>query len=328
MKLLLCFLALVTSSFAQQLQFASLGDFKLESGKTLRDCRIGYRTFGQLNAAKSNAVLIPTWAGGTTEQLMSSISADGLVDPTRYYVILVDALANGVSSSPSNSPLQPRMKFPHVTIGDMVNTQHILATQILHLLHLKAVIGISMGGMQTFQWMVSYPQFMDFAIPIVGSPRLAAYDLLLWQLEIDSIESDSGWNSGDYKQNPSRGVQFEIGGLVLSSPERYNQEHTREDVKPSIEKAMQETGQDANNHIRQAEAMMSLDVSRVFDGSMERAAAAVKAKVLVVVSPEDHTVTPQPAIDFAHLLHAVIMQVDSPCGHLSTACEHEKIDQK
>jgi len=66
MKLLLCFLALVTSSFAQQLQFASLGDFKLESGKTLRDCRIGYRTFGQLNAAKSNAVLIPTWAGGTT----------------------------------------------------------------------------------------------------------------------------------------------------------------------------------------------------------------------------------------------------------------------
>jgi len=259
---------------------------------------------------------------------MSSINADGLVDPAKDYVILVDALANGVSSSPSNSPLQPRMKFPHVTIGDMVNTQHILATQILHLLHLKAVIGISMGGMQTFQWMVSYPQFMDFAIPIVGSPRLAAYDLLLWQLEIDSIESDSGWNSGDYKQNPSRGVQFEIGGLVLSSPERYNQEHTREDVKPSIEKAMQETGQDANNHIRQAEAMMSLDVSRVFDGSMERAAAAVKAKVLVVVSPEDHTVTPQPAVDFAHLLHAVIMQVDSPCGHLSTACEHEKIDQK
>jgi homoserine O-acetyltransferase/O-succinyltransferase len=328
MKLLVCMLALAASSFGQQLQFASLGDFKLESGATLRDCRIAYRTFGRLNADKSNAVLIPTWAGGTTEQLMSSISADGLVDPAKYYVVLIDALANGVSSSPSNSAAQPRMKFPQITIRDMVNTQHTLVTQVLHLSHVKAVIGISMGGMQTFQWMVSYPEFMNFAIPIVGSPRLAPYDLLLWQMEIDSIESDSGWNHGEYRQNPSRVVQFEIGGLVLSSPEQYNQEHKREDVKPSIEKAMSETGQDANNHIRQAEAMMSLDVSRDFGGSMERAAAAVKAKVLVVVSPEDHTVTPQPAIDFAHLLHAQIMQVDSPCGHLSTACEHEKIDER
>ena len=328
MKSVLCVLMFLASAAAQQLEFASLGDFKLDNGDTLRDCRIGYRTFGSLNAERSNAVLIPTWAGGTTEQLVSSVAPQGLVDPSKYYVILVDALSNGVSSSPSNSKLQPRMHFPTITIRDMVNTQHALLTQHLHISHVRAVMGISMGGMQTFQWMVGYPDFMDLAIPIVGSPRLAPYDLLLWQLEVDSIESDSGWIHGDYTENPSRAVQFEIGGLVLSSPERYNSEHKRDDVLPSIRKALAEPGQDANNHIRQAEAMMAHDVSAPFGGSMERAAAAVKAKVLVIVSPEDHTVTPQPAMEFAKLLHAELLQVDSPCGHLSTACESQRIDER
>ena len=100
------------SALSQEQQFANLGDFKLESGEVLRDCRIGYRTFGQLNPGKSNVILFPTWAGGTTEQLAGSVGAGRLADSTKYYVILVDALSNGVSSSPSNSELQPHMQFP------------------------------------------------------------------------------------------------------------------------------------------------------------------------------------------------------------------------
>src|SRR5207244_2386112 len=134
-----------------------------------------------------------------------------IVDSSKYYVVLVDALSNGISSSPSNSKLQPRMKFPKITMRDMVHTQHDLLTKFLHIEHVKAVLGVSMGGMQTFQWMVEYPGFMDKAVPILGSPRLAAYDLLHWQAQIDAIENDSAWHGGDYKKNPARGAEYEFG---------------------------------------------------------------------------------------------------------------------
>jgi len=84
-------------------------------------------------------------------------------------------------------------------------------------------MGISMGGMQTFQWMVQYPDFMDKAIPIVGSPRVAPYDLLHWTTQIDAIENDPAWRGGDYTKNPAREAEYEFGAILLSTPERFNQ---------------------------------------------------------------------------------------------------------
>ncbi|HET7840268.1 MAG TPA: homoserine acetyltransferase, partial [Terriglobia bacterium] len=247
---------------AQEQRFADLGDFKLQSGEILRDCRVGYRTLGQPNAAKSNVILFPTWAGGTTEQLLGSAGPGKLADSSKFYVILVDALSNGVSSSPSNSAAQPRMHFPKVTILDMVNTQHELLTRVLRIEHLKAVMGISMGGMQTFQWIVAYPDFMDQAVPIVGSPRQAPFDLLHWQTQLDAIFTDPAWQGGDYTRNPARGAEYEFGGLLLTSPREFNRTHTRQQVLAEIAKAKAgQEGSDANNKIRQTQAMMALDVS-------------------------------------------------------------------
>src|SRR5882762_10253696 len=123
----------------QELKFAELGDFKLEkSGATIRDCRIGYRTFGKLAGDKSNAIVFTTWASGTTEQAKSIIGPGKLMDSDKYYVVAIDALANGVSSSPSNSRQQPRMGFPRFTLRDTVNTQHKLLMKVLPLNLLKA----------------------------------------------------------------------------------------------------------------------------------------------------------------------------------------------
>jgi Homoserine acetyltransferase len=321
-------LLLAGSVFAQDQQFANLGDFKLTSGEVIRDCRIGYRIFGKLNADKSNTVLFPTWASGTTEQLKSQIGPGKLVDSDRYFVVALDALGNGVSSSPSNSKLQPRMNFPQFTIQDDVNTQHELITRVLKLSHVKAVMGVSMGGMQTFQWLVSYPDFMDLAIPIVGSTRLAAYDLLIWQAQIDAIMNDRDWNNGNYTINPARAPEFEFGELLLTTPEDYNKKMSRQKVLEELKKAREAKGGgfDANDKIRQVRAMMALDVSEPFAGAMEKAAARVKAKVFVVVSKFDHVVTPGPAIEFAKLINAKVLVLEGDCGHLAPGCEYQKVN--
>lgn len=330
-RLFLSFSFLLVSSkgtaVAQDLRFAQLGDFKLESGKVIRHCRVGYRTFGKLNDNKSNAILFTTWASGTTEQLQSNIGSGKLVDDSKYFVIAIDALSNGVSSSPSNSKLQPRMRFPKLTIRDMVNSQHEVLNKVLRLNHLQAVIGISMGGMQTFQWLVSYPDFMDKAIPIVGSPQLAPYDLILWQAQVDAIMNDRGWHNGNYSRNPARAAEAEFGALVLTTPENYNKRMTRRQVFEELEKEKKQTGFDANDKIRQAQAMIALDVTGPFAGSMERAAATVKARVFVIVARLDHVVTPGPAIEFASLIRSQLLVLDSDCGHMAPNCESQKVNQ-
>lgn len=305
-------------------QFASLGDCKLQNGQVIRDCRIGYRTFGQLNAAKSNAVLFSTWFVGRSRDLAGLIGPGKLVDSGKYFVVAVDALGDGVSSSPSNSRSQPRMRFPRFSIRDMVETQHQLLTRVLHIQHLHAVIGISMGGMQAFQWAVAYPEFMDKVVPIVGSPRPTAYDLLLAHAIVGAIKWDPQWNNGNYTKPPENRELEEITQLALTTPAQYNRETTREALQEWLKKPV--AGDfDANDRIRQAQAILGLDVSAAFDGAMEQAAAAVQAPMLVIVSAQDRMVNPAPALEFARLKHAQTLVLETDCGHLGPGCDMPKV---
>jgi homoserine O-acetyltransferase len=324
----LVFSAAVHAAFSQEQKFADLGDFKLESGETIRDCRIGYRTFGTSNIDRSNIVLYLMWAGGRTENLNLKPNDGGkMIDTNKYFVVALDPFSNGVSSSPSNSKRQKRMKFPRYTMRDVVNAQYFLLTKILKINHVKAVTGVSMGGMQTFQWMVSYPDFMDKAIPVVGSPQLAPYDLLHWQTQISAIMNDSGWRGGNYTKNPAREFEYEIGAIILTTPDEYNHRMTREKVLAEIDKAKNQTGGfDANDKIRQDQAMMSIDVTETFGGSWEKAGGTVKAKSLIIVARQDHTVTPAPALKFAELLKSEMLILEGDCGHSLHLCESAKVN--
>jgi len=314
-------------AIAQEQQFANIGDLKLQNGGVVRDCRVGYRTFGTLAADKSNVIVFPTWASGTTEQLKSNIGPGKAIDSSSYFVVAIDALANGVSSSPSNSRLQPRMRFPKFTLRDTIESQHRLLTEVLKIDRVKAIVGISMGGMQVFQWLVTYPEFMEKAVPIVGTPRPAPYDLVLWQAQVEALVRDRDWKNGNYSTNPARALDFAFGELLLTTPTDYNRRKTREQVLADLAKARNQKGFDANDKIRQVQAMLDLDVSREFGGSLERAARAVKAKVFVVVAKYDHVVTPGPATEFATLLGAKLLSLDGDCGHLATACESGGLDE-
>src|SRR4030095_7639245 len=127
------------------LKTASLGTFKTVAGNEIKNCIIGYRTLGKLNADKSNVVLWPTWFTGKSEEICKEITPL-MIDTTGLYIIVVDALGDGVSSSPSNHP-----SFPEITIRDMVNSQYQLLTKLLHITHLKVLMGASMGGMQVME---------------------------------------------------------------------------------------------------------------------------------------------------------------------------------
>jgi homoserine O-acetyltransferase len=336
LKSLILSLFLLASSLAlaaaePEQKFAALGDFQLESGKVIKNLQVGYRTAGELNSARSNAVLFPTWFTGTTKVLVNYVGPGKLVDSSKYFVILVDALGDGVSSSPSNSREQPRMQFPEFNIRDMVRAEHELAAGPLKLAHLRAVIGISMGGMQAFQWMVSYPDFMDKVVPIVGSPQLSSYDLLLWNAELHAFESDPAWNGGNYSSPPPAGTATvaDIFALAMTSPQERVQHIARRDFPQFLESNRRDLTRnfDANDQIRQLQAMIADDVAAPFGGSLEKAAAAVRARVLIVVGLRDHVVNPTPALDFARLIFAPTLELDSDCGHMSFQCELDKVTQ-
>jgi homoserine O-acetyltransferase/O-succinyltransferase len=306
-------------------QFAALGDLKLRSGAVIKDFHLGYRTFGQLNAAKSNAILWPSWLGGKTQDLVEFIGPDKVVDSTKYFVVLVDAIGDGVSTSPSNSQTQARLAFPEFTIRDMVESEHRLATEVLHLTHLRAVMGISMGGMQTFEWVMAYPDFMDLGVPMAGSPQSTSYDKQLWTTQMDALRLDPEWKDGQGTQPMTGGfaVYNEIGTMNVTSPAYRVTKTAPQDFAKFIEQTRKEiTGNAATacDAMRQREAINALDIPGEFGETLEQAAKSVRAKLLVVVSPEDHMVNPVPAIAFAGVMGAAVLTLDSPCGHLSLGC--------
>ncbi len=306
-------------------QFAEFGDFKLQSGAVIHDFRLGYRTVGNLNADRSNAILFPTWLGGRSEDLLFTTKSGGWLGPQKYFIILIDAIGDGISTSPSNSAKQPLMQFPEFTIRDMVESEHRLATNVFRLSHVHAVVGISMGGMQTFEWAVAYPDFMDEAVPIIGSPQSTSYDRLFWTSQIDALELDPAWNNGQPTGRLVRGfaLESELGAMNYTSPAQIVRETPVKDFDTFLAKERQVPQNDAGtaaNHIRQRQAIMSLNVASEFSTTLEGAAHRVRAKLLVLVSPEDHLVNPTASVAFANAISAPVILLDSPCGHAAPSC--------
>ncbi len=313
-----------------QLQFANLGQCKLESGLTIQDCRVGYRTFGKLNAAGDNAVLMPTWLYGTSADLVS-LFGDGsspqhLVDTSRFFGIAIDAFGNGISSSPSNSPRQHATDFPSLTPQDSVRAQYRVLTEVLHVQHLRAVVGLSMGGEQTFVWSVLYPKFFDLAVPILGTPRLTSYDLHVKQIQVETITTDPEYAQGHYATEPALKLANLVGTLVVTSPEFRNRATPRDKFTDFIAQAEAPQSIDANDRLWQLRAIMHQDV--VGNRTIAEAARATAAHFLVIVSAEDHLVNPQPALDWAAALGAPTYISHGDCAHLIMSCDAAAVSSR
>ncbi len=304
-------------------QFAELGTCPLESGERIEDCRVGYRTFGKLDASRSNAILFPTYFTGTTGDIVDVVP-NKLVDTSRFYLILVDALGDGVSTSPSNSKTQPRLRFPRFTTGDMVESQKrvmdMLGIQTLH-----AVMGISMGGMQALAWGMRHPERTARVVSIVGTPQLTSQDLLLWNAELHALDSDVAYKNGDYEGHPQLRTVNDLHVLMLSTPAYRAQETSREAFPAWMADVEKNTKFDWNDWHRQLEAMIAHDLTKPFGGSLGAAGRSLKPKALVVVAEQDHMVSPLPSKAFSAAANAQLLVLEGPCGHLSPNCETAKL---
>jgi len=205
-----------------------IDEFKFESGEKLENLNLHYTTLGKPtkgeNGKVNNAILIKHGTTGTGHQFLSSRYAGNLfgpgqtLDATKYFIILTDDIGHGKSSKPSDGL---RMDFPKYTYDDMVLANYKLLTEHLNVDHLRLVTGTSMGGMQSWVWGYTYPDFMDAIMPLASLPvEIAGRNRMQRAMIVKLIEMDPEWKNGNYKEQPKVGLSGAIGQLMfmVSSP--------------------------------------------------------------------------------------------------------------
>ncbi len=200
----------------------NLGDFQLLNGFTLPDAKLSYKTHGELNEAKDNAVLFPHFLGGVPEALEIFIGEERPLDPSKYFIILPGLFGNGFSSSPSNTaPPFDRGAFPQTNIADDVIAQHRLVTEEFGIDQLHLVLGWSVGALQTYEWAVRFPDLVKRAASIAGAPKPSPWTNLWLRTAIEEpILSDPAWNNGFYtdSQTVQAGLRRQAHVMALTLP--------------------------------------------------------------------------------------------------------------
>ena len=287
---------------AQNLPSVAQGDFvirnfKFDSGETLPELRLHYRTLGTPKRDSSgivrNGVLIMHGTGGSGSGFMSDQFAGvlfkpgQLLDATRYFIVLPDGIGHGQSSKPSDGL---HAKFPHYGYNDMVTAQYRLLTEGLGVNHLRVVMGTSMGGMHTWVWGEKYPEFMDALMPLASLPvQISGRNRMMRRMVIDPIRNDPEWNNGEYKSQP-RGLTTAIYTLLFmtSSPLQWYKQATTRDAADKLFDDMvhrQAARTDAND------MLYAFDASRDYDPAPDL--EKIKARLIAINSADDQVNPPE-----------------------------------
>ncbi|MER6944256.1 alpha/beta fold hydrolase [Nonomuraea sp. NPDC000554] len=201
-----------------------LGDFQLASGATLPGARLAYQTFGELNAAKDNVVVFPTFLGAPAEVLNGWIGENRPLDPRKYFIVLPGHFGLAPSSAPSNTPAPlAGPDFPAVSIADdVVAQQRLLAERFdVHEVHL--VLGWSIGAIQVYEWALRFGDVVRRVAPIAGAPTPPPWTKLWLRTVVEEpITADPNWNGGTYAEAAavSGGLTRVAHGSALTAPPR------------------------------------------------------------------------------------------------------------
>lgn len=312
-----------------------MDSFTTQGGVTIPDVKVGWEAYGELSEAKDNVILICHYFSGNSHAAgrytangepgyWDAIIGSGKpIDTDEYYVISVDTLVNLGVHDPNVVTTGPAsvnpetgepygMDFPVVTIRDFVEVQRALLDE-LGIEHLHAVMGASMGALQTYEWASAYPDRVERAIPVIGSGWSGGWLIGWLDIWAQPITMDPNWNGGDYYggQRPLEGLAAALKVVTLHAQhwewadESFGREWARADADPSgafgnrfqvqaaldaAARARAETA-DANHFLYLAKA------SQLFmAGQADSAAAglqAIDAPVLVIHTPEDLIFPPE-----------------------------------
>lgn len=272
---------------------ASVGDWALEDGGTLPDCRLAYATFGTLSPERDNAILVTTWFSGTSKIMEQAyIGAGRALDPEKYFIVVVNQIGNGLSTSPHNAaPPAHAERFPRVRIADDVRAQHHLLTHRFGIERLALVMGGSMGAEQTYEWAVRYPGMVQRAAAIAGTARTTAHCALYSQSLMDTITSDPAWAGGRYAEGAVQdGLRrhARLWAVMGASPGMYAREAWRalgfETLDGFLEGLLDASflPLDPNSLLAQGWKWRQADVARGHGGDLEAALGSITARTLVM----------------------------------------------
>ncbi|MFC5648549.1 alpha/beta fold hydrolase [Paenibacillus solisilvae] len=276
----------------------NLGDVLLKSGATLRNAKLAYKTHGTLNPNKDNVILVPTFFSGTHKNDEYMIGAGKALDPDKYFIIQLNQLGNGLSSSPSNTPAPYNQgRFPRITILDNVECQHKLVTEKFGIERVALVCGYSMGAQQTFQWAAAYPDMVERIAPWCATASTTPHNFVFIEGFVNALRADAAWNNGFYSQQPNTGLRAlarVYAGWGLSQAFYYQRlylEHGYSSLEDFLIGFWEGNflRKDANNLLSMAWTWQHGDIGMTpgCDGNREKALSRIKAKAMILPGQTD-----------------------------------------
>ena len=308
-------------------QVFEAGDVVLQSGATLPGCKLAYVTLGELDRDGSNAILVFTHFGARHGDCRYLVGEGMALDPGRYFIVVLNLMGNGLSSSPSNAqPPCDRARFPSVTIRDNVRVQHALVTERLGVRRVRLAVGHSMGAQQAYHWGALHPGMVERIAPICGSARTSVHNTCFLEGMRAVLTSDPAWQGGDYDAPPAAGLRATGRAWAPWPPSQgfYRAEAYRDLGFGSLDEFLAGYWErwalslDANDLLAQIDTWIRSDISanELYDSRFEDALGAIRARAMVMPGSTDTYFPPEDSeFEVAHMPNAELRPIPSDWGH-------------
>jgi len=307
-----------------------LGDLELQSGATLPNARLAYKTFGTLSPAKDNVIVFPCAFNGLLAENEARIGNGSPLDPDRYFIIVIGLFGNSQSSSPSNTPAPfdgPR--FPAVTITDNVRAQHRVLTEKFRISRVKLVTGFSMGAIQTFHWGALFPGMVERIAPFCGAARCARHNYVFLASLKAGLTADQTFAGGEYRSKPVDGLKA-FGRIYAGWA--FSQAFYRQRIDLDVmgfastddflarfwDTLFQD--RDPNDLLTMISSWQHADISAndLYNGDFDKALASISAKAVVMPSATDlYFPVADNEIEVAKMPDARCVPIPTVWGHVA-----------